>query len=105
MKRIYYLLAVIVIFLTFANSVQAQKVVMDASGNYRSVVEVKAHRDTIVNEQTLTRNSIDTKKVFVDKKGNTFRVYQSKSGKLFIARKSKNGNWYKSYLTVEQTNG
>ena len=104
MKRIYLLISVLILLFCFMNRVSAQKVVLNASGNYVSVTASKPKSDTttVATVESLTKSATKTDKVYVDSKGTTYPVYQSKGGAIFIVRTSKKtGKLYKSYLKVQ----
>ena len=77
----------LLLMLGFALSSQAQRVQLDASGNF---VEV---RDST--EKTPPKL---TGKTFKDASGKVWPVWVSAKGKFFIIRTSRNGTTYKQYL-------
>ena len=64
------------------------QVKVDSNGNYVSVIK-SSKRDTV-----------DTKKLYVDSKGIQYPVFKSATGKLYCPRVSKTGKYYRYYLKV-----
>ena len=84
MKKLFIALC---LFLGSLQASNAQKVTVDAKGNYVAV------KDTAATGKA-------TGKTFTDTKGNVYPVLESKNGKLYVIRTSKTGNQYKQYLKL-----
>ena len=83
MKKL--ILSIVILIVSLACN--AQKVQIDANGNYYAVKAVKT-----------TAQSTNT--TFTDANGKIYPVMQSAKGKLFYVRTSKAGNEYKVYLKL-----
>ena len=64
------------------------QVKVDSNGNYVSVIK-SSKRDTV-----------DTKKLYVDSKGIQYPVFKNATGKLYCPRVSKTGHYYRYYLKL-----
>lgn len=87
MKKLFIL--VLVLVLSIVSGYSQKKVVVDDKGNY-----------TIVQSAAKKVADVDTKKFFIDAKGNKYPILKSINSKLYYWKTAKSGNLYKVYITV-----
>lgn len=87
MKKL--ILFTLVLVLSIVSGYSQKKVVVDDKGNY-----------TVVQSAAKKTADEDTKKVFIDAKGNKYPILKSINGKLYYWKTAKSGNLYKVYITV-----
>lgn len=79
----------ILILLLLSLSSYSQKVTQDENGNYIAV------------NNTTKSDTINTGKLYIDKKGKEYPVFKTARGKYYYPRISKSGNYYRAYLKIE----